>query len=329
MKFKAYQNRLEDGKVVGELKDLTLTNLSEGEVIVKVYYSSINYKDALGATGRGKVFRRLPIVGGIDLAGIVHASESKEFSEGDSVLATGCDIGEKFDGGYAEYARVKKESLVSLPQGLTLRESMILGTAGFTAALCIHRFEQNNQHPNLGPIVVTGASGGVGSFATNMLSMLGYEVIAVSSKKDSVDYLKSLGASTVLSVEGLKLNTRPLDKIRFGGLLDNLGGATLSKLSAHVNLWGNIACVGLAQSHELNEMTVMPLILRGVSLLGISSNNCPNALRKELWQKIATQWKPNNLNEIISEVVSLDQLSSAFNKVLDRKIMGRILVEIA
>ena len=327
MNFKAYQNRLEGGRVVGGIRELQLSDLSKGDVIIKVLYSSINYKDALGATGKGKIFRRLPIVGGIDLAGVVYKSDVSEFREGDRVLATGCNIGEVFDGGYSEYASVKKESVLLLPENLTLKESMILGTAGLTAALCLHRMEQNGQQPDMGPIVVTGASGGVGSIAVSMLSASGYDVIAISRKKESVFYLESLGARSVLSFSGLSLGEGFLEKARFGGVVDNLGGPVLSQLCAHVRPWGNVAVVGLALDSKLS-MTVMPLILRGMSLLGISSNNCPYTLRRKLWKRIATRLKPNDINKLVHKEVGLNGLATSFQHIMKGQVIGRILVKL-
>ena len=328
MKFKAYQNRFESGKLVGGLTELKLSDLSKGDVIIKVFYSAINYKDALGATGKGKIFRQLPIIGGIDLAGVIYKSHVSDFREGDRVLATGCDIGEIFDGGYAEFASVKKESVVLLPDNLSLKESMILGTAGLTAALCLYRIEQSGQHPDMGPVVVTGASGGVGSIAVSMLSSSGYEVIAISRKKESISYLRSLGADSVSSFSELNLKEGALEKARFAGVIDNLGGNVLSQLCAHVKPWGSVAVVGLVLNHNLS-MTVMPLILRGVSLLGISSNNCPNSLRRRLWKRMATRLKPKDINKLVYKEVSLEELEGCFYDVIEGQVTGRILVKIA
>lgn len=310
-----------------KLEQVHVADLTPGEVVVQTNYSSVNYKDALAATGKGRILRRFPLIGGIDGAGVVLESRDPRFSPGQKVIVTGCGTGENNDGGYAEYMRVPADSLVNLPDGLTLREAMILGTAGFTAALALHRMEQNGQKPALGPILVTGASGGVGSFAVQLFAQAGYEVIAASHKHECIKYLKALGAKQVVPPEELELGNRPLETVRFGGAVDNVGGKLLSQILAHTQLWGNVASIGLADSAELHA-TVMPLILRGVSLLGTSSNNTPMALRREIWSKLAGPWRPKNLENILSRTVGLRDLMLAFDDVIHRKTHGRILVEI-
>lgn len=309
------------------LEKMRVEDLTAGEVLIEVYYSSINFKDALAATGRGAILKRFPLNGGIDCAGVVAESIDPRFKPGDQVLVTGCGIGENDDGGYAEFIRVKADSVIPIPKGLTTRESMILGTAGFTAALALHRMLENHQRPDMGPIVVTGASGGVGSFAVQLFSQSGFEVHALSRKHSAIKYLKNLGAARVTEPAELNLGSRPLEKAQFGGAVDNVGGDMLARLLAHTNLWGNVCAVGLTDRPDL-KMTVMPHILRGVSLLGISSNNCPRPLRDELWQKLAGPWRPRHLEETLNKTVGLRDLMLALDEVMHGQVQGRILVEI-
>lgn len=316
-----------NGSPYAKLEQINLTDLSRGEVVIEVYYSSVNYKDALAATGKGRILKRFPLNGGIDAAGIVRESSDPRYLPGQKVLVNGMGLGETVDGGYSELLRVQGDSVVPLPQGLSLRESMILGTAGFTAALALARMENNGQNPEKGPILITGASGGVGSFAVQLFAQKGYEVIAASGKHESISYLLKLGAKEVIPPAELALGTRPLEKARFGGAVDNVGGKLLAQILAHVNLWGNVASIGMAENPAF-EATVMPFILRGVSLLGASSNNAPMELRHEIWNKLATSWKPRYLEDALTRVVGLKDLMQAFDDLLHRKIQGRILVEI-
>lgn len=298
------------------------------QVRVKVDFSSLNFKDALGLTASGKIFRTFPIIPGIDLAGeVVEVGQESTYKPGDQVLVTGCGLGEVADGGYSEYATVPSAWVVKCPEELNTREAMIYGTAGFTAGLCVHRLQQNGQSPKNGPVVVTGASGGVGSLSVAILAKLGYEVIAISSKESEYSRLRDIGAKDVTSLDALSLGNRPLESVKFAGGIDNLGGETLSKLLAHCDLWGNLACVGLASSHKL-ETTVMPFILRGVSLLGISSTNCPMPLRQEIWRQLATDWKPDHLESFVSQVVHLDELVDAAHRMMNRETKGRILLSV-
>ena len=267
MGFRAFRVSKEDGSIQGKLVELTIDDLGEGQVIVDALYSSVNYKDALAATGKGAILKSFPLVAGIDMAGVVRESLDDRFKPGDEVLITGCGLGETHDGGYSQTLRVPADWLVPLPDGLSAWEAMGLGTAGFTAAICVHRMLVNGQVPEMGPIVVTGASGGVGSFAVNIFSSLGFDVLAVSGKPERVDALKALGAAKVVLPDELALAKRPLDKALYGGVVDNVGGAILSGLIPHVQLWGNIASVGLASGPDLKG-TVFPHILRGVSLPG-------------------------------------------------------------
>lgn len=325
--FAAYRIKRVDNRIVAGFEQLTLDDLAAGEVIVKVHYSSVNYKDALAATGKGRILRRFPLVGGIDLAGTVVSSSDRRYRKDDKVLVTGCGLGEDHDGGYAEYARVKGEWVVPLPQGLTLQGAMGLGTAGFTAALAIHRMEHNGTNPEGGPVIVTGATGGVGSFAVNMLARRGYEVVAVTGKADAQGYLKQLGADSILLRSEIDYGSRPLETIQWQAAIDNVGGDMLTWLTRTVGWWGNIASIGLAGSHELHT-TVMPFILRGVNLLGINSMATPRKLRLKIWSRIATDLKPSKLRIIASEVVQFDDLPRVFERVLAGRQRGRMTVKI-
>jgi len=325
--FKAFRIHDEGGKISARFEDLTLEALSPGEVVIRVAYSDINYKDALAATGAGKILRRYPLVGGIDLAGEVVSSDDARYKPGDAVLVTGSGLSETVDGGYAEFARVKGESVIPMPAGLDALRAMQLGTAGFTAALAINRMERNGQAPARGPIVVTGASGGVGSIAIDMLATRGYEVIAVSGKTAAADYLKSLGASKVVARDGLALGTKPLEAARFAGAIDNVGGEMLAGLTRHVDFWGNIASVGLTGGYEL-KATVMPFILRGISLLGINSSATQRAERLEVWQRIATDLAPRHLARIAGRTIAFAELPGAFQAYIDGKVTGRTVVKI-
>lgn len=325
--FTAYRIHQLDKKIVARFEEVTLDDLSPGDVVVKVQYSSVNYKDALAATGKGKILHRFPLVGGIDLAGSVIASSDRRYQKGDKVLVTGCGLSEDHDGGYAEYARVKGEWVIPLPKGYTTQSAMGLGTAGFTAALAIHRMEHNGTNPKGGPVIVTGATGGVGSFAVNMLAKRGYEVVAVTGKPDAQDYLKQLGASSILLRGEIDYGSKPLAKIQWQGAIDNAGGEMLTWLTRTVGWWGNIASIGLAGSHELNT-TVMPFILRGVNLLGINSMATLRKLRLKIWDRLATDLKPSKLKLIANETILFDDLPRTFPRMLEGRQRGRVVVKI-
>ncbi|HEV2284407.1 MAG TPA: oxidoreductase [Steroidobacteraceae bacterium] len=325
--FKAFRIHLEDGKIAARFEELTLDALGAGEVVIRVACSDINYKDALAATGAGRILRRYPLVGGIDLAGTVESSADARFRPGDAVLVTGCGLSETHDGGYAEFARVPAEWVIPMPAGLDALTAMSLGTAGFTAALAIHRMEQNGQTPDGGPIVVTGATGGVGSVAVDMLATRGYRVIAVSGKPAATEYLKALGAAEVLDRKSLDLGSRPLENARFAGAIDNLGGEVLTWLTRTVDFWGNIASIGLAASPEL-KTTVMPFILRGVALLGINSSATRREWRLAVWQRIATDLRPRQLARIVTRTIGFDELPQAFPDYIAGKVTGRTVVRI-
>lgn len=308
------------------VEPLALDALSPGEVVIRTAYSSVNFKDALAGTGQGKILRRFPLVGGIDVAGHVVASTDAAFREGDEVLVTGCGLSETRDGGYGQYARLESKWVIPLPKGLSLRESMILGTAGFTAALALFRMRENRQTPELGPLAVTGATGGVGSLAVDIFSRAGFEVHAISGKAEHADYLTSIGATQVLGRDALA-TTRPMESARFGGGLDNVGGTMLASLLAQTTPYGNVASAGLAASADL-DTTVMPFIIRGVSLLGVASAGTARDVREAVWQQLADDWKPRHLDRICTREVGLAQLPDVFGTMLAGGSFGRTLVVI-
>ncbi len=326
--FRAFRIDEQDGDIVAGFRTLTLDDLTEGNVVVRVTHSTINYKDALAATGKGRILRRYPLNGGIDLAGIVVSSEDDEFQPGTDVLMNGCGLSETVDGGYSEYARVNSEGLVPVPDGMSCAQAMQIGTAGYTAALAIHRMEQNGQTPDLGPIAVTGATGGVGSIAIDMLAGRGYEVVAVTGKASEADYLTSIGAERVLLRDDIDFGKRPLEKAEWAGAIDNLGGDYLTWLTRTVRYGGNIASIGLAASHKL-ETTVMPFILRAVCLLGINSVETPRDLRRAVWQRIGTDLGPRHLDTIGHRTIAFDALPEAFQDFIDGRITGRTVVQIS
>jgi NADPH2:quinone reductase len=326
--FRAFRIHERDGKIAAGFESMALDALTAGDVVIRVRYSSINYKDALAATGAGKILRKYPLNGGIDLSGEVVSSTDARYKPGEPVLVTGCGHSETLDGGYAEYARARADSVIPLPDGLTLFDAMALGTAGFTVGLAIQRMEQNGQKPAMGPIVVTGASGGVGTIAVDLFSKLGYEVVAVSGKAEADELLKALGASRILRRQDIDLGKRPLEAAQWGGAVDNVGGEILTWLTRTVDSWGNIASIGLAASHKL-ETTVMPFILRGVSLLGINSSAMPREVRVGIWKRLATDLKPRHLDRLVTRRIRFDELPSAFDDFVKNRIQGRTVVEIA
>ena len=327
-KFRAYRIDESDGKVVAGFEELAIDDLTEGNVVIRVSHSTINYKDALAATGAGKILRRYPLNGGIDLAGVVESSDDPELEAGTPVLVNGCGLSETVDGGYSGYARVDSASVVPIPAGLTPAEAMQIGTAGYTAALAIHRMEQNGQRPENGPVVVTGATGGVGSLAIDMLDGRGYEAVAVTGKGDEEDYLRDIGARRILLRDELDLGKRPLEKALWAGAIDNLGGDYLAWLTRTVDYGGNIASIGLASSPSLNT-TVMPFILRAVCLLGINSVDTPRDLRLAVWSRIAGDLRPRHLERIGHTEIGFDELPGAFRQYLDGSITGRIVVRVS
>jgi acrylyl-CoA reductase (NADPH) len=325
--FRAYRIDEQDGNISAAFQQMSVDDLTQGDVVIKVSHSTINYKDALAATGAGKILRRYPLNGGIDLAGIVESSDDADLQPGTPVLVNGCGLSETVDGGYSEYARVASSSVVPIPDGMSAIEAMQIGTAGYTAALAIHRMEQNGQLPESGPVVVTGATGGVGSVATDMLDGCGYEVVAVTGKAEGAVYLKSIGARRVLLRDDIDFGKRPMEKAEWAGAIDNLGGDYLAWLARTMGYGGNIASIGLASSYKL-ETTVMPFILRAVCLLGINSVDTPRSLRLAVWSRIGSDLKPRHLDTIGSRTISFDELPDAFQAYLDGTVTGRVVVEI-
>ena len=315
----------EDGQIAGRVVETTLDELTAGEVVIKAAYSSVNYKDALAATGP-RIIRTFPRIGGIDVAGGVVSSADSRFKEGDAVIVTGYDLGVGNDGGYAEYVRVPADWVVPLPPGLTLRESMALGTAGFTAALAIVRLEHNGLTPASGAIAVTGATGGVGGVAIAVLAGLGYTVTAITGKDDEREYLKRLGASDVVSRHAIQFSDRPIEHAQWAGAVDAAGGDLLSWLVKTTTAWGGIASTGLTGGIDL-KLTVIPFILRGVSLIGIDSVTCPMEIRKNVWHRLATDMK-RDLSPMIREI-TLDELPQAFTTLAQGQARGRFLVRLA
>lgn len=325
MQYKALVAKEISGTTQVQLETLTLKDLGPGEVVIKTEYSSVNYKDALGITGKGKIYKFNPIVGGIDVAGTIIETRSSNFKKGDLVLVTGCGLGETHDGGYAELVIENEKNVIAIPRGLSLREAMILGTAGFTAGLCLERMEMNGQKVEMGPILVTGASGGVGQFAISIFRTHGYEVEALTSKAGLEKRLLSIGAHKVHESKYYTFAKKPLETVSLGGVIDNVGGSVLTGLIPYIQLWGNVASVGLALSHEIN-MTVMPFILRGISLLGISSNNTPWNLRKKIWERLASDLKPPQLESFVSEEVTFENILQSSERLIANRNQGRILV---
>ncbi|TAN08121.1 MAG: acryloyl-CoA reductase [Rhodanobacteraceae bacterium] len=325
--FRAFRIHNDDAGYRAGIESLRLDELSPGEVVIQTAYSAVNYKDALAGTGKGKILRRFPLNGGIDVAGHVVRSSDPRFKAGDAVLCTGCGLSETRDGGYAEYARLKAEWTIALPAGLSLREAMILGTAGFTAALALLRMRDNRQVPELGPIAVTGATGGVGMLAVAIFSRAGFDTHAISGKPEHAGFLRALGAREVLDRHHLDLGTRALESARFGGAVDSAGGALLAQLLACTQPYGNVASIGLAAGSKL-ATTVMPFIIRGVSLLGIASAGTARDIREAIWQHLASDWKPAQLDRICTREVDLDGLPTVFEPMLGGHSFGRTLVRI-
>ncbi|MEW7992770.1 MAG: oxidoreductase [Candidatus Thiodiazotropha sp.] len=323
--YKAFRIHRDNAQHSAGIEELELQTPDQGEILIRVQYSSVNYKDALAGTGKAQILRRYPLTGGIDACGEVAESNDKRFKAGDSVIVTGYELSTTVDGGYAEYLRVPAEWAVPLPDGLSASQAMALGTAGFTAALALHRMEMNGQRPEMGPVLVTGATGGVGCLAVNIFDGEGFDVHAVTGKSDQHAYLEHLGAQEVLHREQVSTYHHALERGLWGGAVDNVGGEMLSSITRKIRPWGNIAAIGLAGGHELNT-TVMPFILRGVSLLGVDSAGCPYEIREEIWQRLATDLKPRHLDDILSRTVSMEQLPELFDQMLAGTIMGRTLV---
>jgi NADPH2:quinone reductase len=328
--FKALRVHQGEQGPVARMDRIGIDDLSAGDVVVRVAYSCINYKDALAVSGKGRIMRAFPRTAGIDFSGTVERSDAAAFRKGDKVVVTGCNVGEIYDGGFAEFARVPASTLVPLPEGLSLFEAMALGTAGFTAGLALRRMLENHQAPELGPIAVTGPTGGVGAIVIQLLKRQGFTVAAITGKPVQAErFLRELGVDEIVDRNTLDLGRKPLESARWGGAVDNLGGDTLGYLTRTVRPWGNIACVGLAQSPALNS-TVMPLILRGVSLLGIWSVEPPQAWRLDIWRHLASDWKPTALDTLIApRLVDLDEVPELCDAQIAGSLTGRTVVRLA
>jgi putative YhdH/YhfP family quinone oxidoreductase len=323
--FPCYLVRREDGKVTARVETITQDQLPDGDVLIRVAYSSLNYKDALACQGHPGVVRTFPHVPGIDCAGVVIESASDSFSPGDEVLVTGYELGAGHWGGFAAYARVPAEWVVRLPAGIRLREAMIYGTAGFTAAQCVSAIVERGIQPDRGPVVVTGATGGVGSVAVAILAKLGYEVEAVTGKAKHHNFLRRLGAGTILSRdEVIDTSGRPLLAARWAAAVDTVGGKPLTTILRSIEHRGCAAACGLVAGAEL-DLTVYPFILRGVTLAGIDSAKCPRPQRLEMWQKLAGRWRIEELNELANEI-TLDELPEYVEKILAGQLVGRTVV---
>ncbi len=325
--FKAYRTFEENGAVSSRFVTLSLDELDHGEVIVRTKYSTINYKDALSHDGTGKIMRKFPCVAGIDMAGTVEASSDPRWKKGDKVIVHGYDLGVAHDGGYAEYVRVPADWVVRRPESMTAFDAMTMGTAGYTAALAVELMQHNGLAPANGPVAVTGATGGVGSVAVEILAKLGYHVVAITGKAEEADYLNGIGASEVLRRQSLDLTKiRPLDKATYAGAIDNLGGDILAWLLSVQKVGGTVGSVGLAAGFKLNT-TVMPFILRGVHLLGVDSRGTPMALRQKIWNKLAVEWRPDRVHDQV-RTIDFDELPTHFDAYLKGLVRGRTVVRI-
>ncbi len=318
----------EGDKFVPKIENRALTDLHKpGNVLIRVYYSSLNYKDALSSSGHKGITNEFPHTPGIDASGIIEETVSDKFKVGDKVIVTSYDLGMNTNGGFAEYISVPEEWVVKLPEGLDLKEAMLIGTAGFTAALALYKMEQSGQKPEMGKILVTGATGGVGTLAIALLKKAGYDVIASTGKASSHDILKSIGASEIISREEVNDDSkRPFLKTRWAGAIDTIGGNTLETILKSAGLNANIAVCGLVASPNFST-TVYPFIIKGNNLLGIESATTDMATRVELWQNLANDWKISLPEEIISEI-SLNELPSRIEQMLKSNILGRIIVKL-
>ena len=322
--MRAFRIFNDGGRVAGRVVETAVDDLTPGDVVIRTAYSSVNYKDALAAT-TSRIIRTFPRIGGIDASGTVVSSTDPRFREGDEVIATSYEIGVGNDGGYAEYMRVPAGWVVPLPSGLTLRDAMVFGTAGFTAALSIMRLEHNGLAPGAGPIAVTGATGGVGGVAIAALAALGYTVTAITGKEDEREYLRRLGASEVLSRHSIQFSDRPIESARWAAAVDAAGGDLLSWLVKTTEPWGGIASTGLTGGMDL-KLTVIPFILRGVSLIGIDSVTCPMDIRQKTWQRLASDMR-SALSVAVREI-GLDELPDAFATLAEGRAKGRFVVRI-
>jgi acrylyl-CoA reductase (NADPH) len=325
--FSALVLRQQDGKTMAAVETLSEAELPDGDTLVAVDYSTVNYKDALAVTGKGKIVRTWPMVPGIDFAGTVLHCTSDRYSKGDRVVLTGWSVGERYWGGYSQRQRVRSEWLVPLVEGLDARQAMAIGTAGLTAMLCVMELEQAGIGAEDGTVLVSGATGGVGSVAVAILAKLGYTVAALTGKDDASDYLKGLGASEVVSGPEWSESPRPLEAQRWAAAVDSVGNRVLARILAEANYGGAVAACGLAGGAEL-ATTVMPFILRGVRLLGVDSVMCPYERRLAAWKRLAEDLPRDTLDRVGQRIVGLGQTPQVCEDLLNRKIQGRVLVDV-
>ena len=327
-KFKAYRTFQENDAVVSRFVEMSADELDPGDVVVRTKYSTINYKDALSYNGAGKIMRKYPTNAGIDMAGTVEKSSDARWKRGDKVIVHAYDLGVAHDGGYAEFVRVPADWIVRRPESMTAFDAMTLGTAGFTAAQAIMLMEHNGLKPDNGPVAVTGATGGVGSVAIEILAKTGYEVVAITGKKQETSYLKALGAKDVMLRQSIDVSkVRPLDKSTWAGAVDNLGGDILAWLLSTMKIGGVASAVGLAASMKLNT-SVAPFILRGVALLGADSANCDMSMRQKIWNKLAVEWRPDQVHDQV-RTIDFDELPTHFDAYIKGMARGRTVVRIA
>jgi putative YhdH/YhfP family quinone oxidoreductase len=327
-KFKAYRTFQENNAVASRFVEMAIDDLDPGDVVVRTKYSTINYKDALSYNGAGKIMRKYPTNAGIDMAGTVESSGDSRWKRGDKVIVHAYDMGVAHDGGYAEFVRVPGDWIVRRPESMTAFDAMTLGTAGFTAAQAIMLMEHNGLKPENGPVAVTGATGGVGSVAIEILAKSGYEVVAITGKKEESRYLKNLGAKDVMLRQSIDLSKlRPLDKSTWAGAVDNLGGDLLAWLLSTMKVGGTVGAVGLAADMKLHT-SVAPFILRGVALLGADSANCPMATRQRIWNKLAVEWRPDQVHDQV-RTIEFEDLPTHFEPYLKGMVRGRTVVRIA
>ena len=327
-RFKAYRTFQENDAVKSRFVEMSLDDLDPGDVVVRTKYSTINFKDALSYNGAGKIMRKYPTNAGIDMAGTVESSADTRWKKGDKVIVHAYDVGVAHDGGYSEYVRVPGDWIVRRPESMTAFDAMTMGTAGFTAAQAIMLMEHNGLKPDNGPIAVTGATGGVGSVAVEILAKTGYHVVAITGKPEEASYLRALGAKEVLQRQAIDLaKIRPLDKSTWAGAIDNLGGDMLAWLLSTSKIGGAVSAVGLAAGMSLNT-TVAPFILRGVCLLGADSVNCPMATRQRIWNKLAVEWRPDRVHDQV-RTIDFEDLPTHFDSYLKGTVRGRTVVRVA
>lgn len=326
--FDALVVNKQDDQFTVNIQKLSVDDLPQEDVLIRVHYSGVNYKDSLASIPNGNIVSSYPIVPGIDMAGVVVSSEDSRFKKGDEVIATSYGIGVSQSGGYSQFARVPADWIVPLPDGLTMKEAMIIGTAGFTAALSVQRLEENDLTPGQGSVLVTGATGGVGSFAVSILSKLGYSVEASTGKESEHGYLKEIGATTIISREDVydgKL--RALGKQKWSGAVDPVGGEPLASVLSQIKYGGSVAVSGLTAGTSL-PATVFPFILRGVNLLGIDSVNCPMDKRLKVWHRLATDFKLTHLEQLIQQEITIDELPDILPTLLKGEARGRTIVKL-